>query len=117
MGKARSVLLGLLTAYIITMIGILFLAFGLYRWDFSANMVEIGVLVLYCLSCLIGGMSSGKKAGSRKFFWGLMLGASYFFVLVMFSLIGKNGMISDFGEIFLAGIICLFSGMLGGMLV
>ena len=117
MRKVWSILYGLLVAYIITTIGILFLAFGLYQWNFSEDTVEIGILVLYLLSCLLGGMISGKKAGSRKFFWGFMLGVSYFFVLVMLSLMGEEGIVSGLWEILLPGIICLFSGMLGGMLV
>jgi len=72
---------------------------------------------LYVLSCLFGGMAAGKKAGSRKFFWGLMLGACYFLVLVILSLTGEQGIASGFKEIILPGIICLFSGMLGGILV
>ena len=116
-GKIGCILLGLLMAYVITLIGILLLAFGLYKWNFSVNTVEIGILVLYLVSCLIGGMIAGKKAGSRKFFWGLMLGMSYFLVLVILSLIGEQGIVSGFKEIVLPGIICLFSGMLGGMLV
>ncbi len=116
-GKVGCILLGLLAAYVITLVGILGLAFGLYRWNFSVHVVEIGILVLYLLSCLIGGMIAGKKAGNRKFFWGLLLGSCYFLVLVILSLMGENGIASGVKEIILPGIICLFSGMLGGMLV
>ena len=116
-GKVWCILLGLLMAYVITLLGILVLAFGLYRWNFSVNTVEIGILVLYLVSCLIGGMIAGKKAGSRKFLWGLLLGVSYFAILLILSLADKQGISSGFKEIVLPGIICLFSGMLGGMLV
>ena len=116
-GKIGCILLGLLIAYAITVVGILVLALGLYKWNFSVNTVEIGILILYLLSCLVGGMIAGKKAGNRKFFWGLMLGVSYFLVLVILSLMGEEGIASGFKEIILPGIICLFSGMLGGMLV
>lgn len=116
-GKIGCILVGLLAAYLITLIGILVLAFGLYRWDFSVNVVEIGILVLYLLSCLIGGMIAGKKAGNRKFLWGLLLGISYFVILLVLSVMGEQGIASGFGELVLPGIICLFSGMLGGMLV
>lgn len=116
-GKLWCILLGLFVAYVITGIGILFFAWGLFRWDFSASTVEIGIIVLYVLSCLLGGMVVGKKVGSRKFFWGLMLGVCYFLVLVVLSITGERGIVSGVKEIILPGFICLFSGMLGGILV
>ena len=116
-GKMGCILLGMLIAYTITLLGILILALGLYKWNFSVNTIDIGILVLYLISCLVGGMVAGKKVGNRKFFWGLMLGVAYFIVLVMLSLFGEGGISSEVKEIMLPGIICLFSGMLGGMLV
>ena len=116
-GKIGGILIGLLVAYVITLLGILVLAFGLFQWKMSANTAEIGVIVLYFLSCLLGGMVTGKKAESRKFLWGLLLGICYFVILVILSLTGEQGITSGFKEIVLPGIICLFSGMLGGMLV
>ncbi len=116
-GAAGGILLGIVASYFITLIGIMILAFGLYRWNFSVNAVEIGILVLYLVSCLLGGMIAGKKAGSRKFLWGLLLGVCYFLILLILSVTGEQGISSGFKELVLPGIICLFSGMLGGMLV
>ncbi len=115
--KLGCVLLGLFVSYVVTVIGILFLAWGLFQWEFSSGTVEIGIIVLYVLSCLFGGMIAGKKVGNKKFFWGLMLGVCYFLVLVVLSLTGEQGIASGFKEIILPGFICLFSGMLGGILV
>ena len=116
-GKFRGILFGVLAAYIVTLLGVLILAYGLFQWDFSASTIEIGILVLYSLSCLIGGMISGKKAASRKFLWGMLMGLVYFFIVLFVSWIGETEISIGFMDVFLPGIICLFSGMLGGMLV
>ncbi len=116
-GKTAAVLMGLFAAYLITLLGILLLAFALYQWGMSVEMAEISVLVLYCLSCLIGGMICGKKAENRKFLWGLLLGVCYFLVLLLISVTSVQGISTRMQEIILPGCICVFSGMLGGMLV
>lgn len=116
MGKVWGILIGLLTAYVITLIGLLLLALGLYQWRISGNVVEIGILVLYFLSCLVGGMITGKKAENRKFLWGFFLGLGYFCVLLILSLTGGQPIALGAKEMILPGIICLLSGMLGGML-
>lgn len=115
--KIMSVLMGLIAAGIVTLLGILILAFCLYQWKISVNAAQIGSIVLYFLSCFAGGMVAGKKAQSRKFLWGLLLGGCYFVILIVLSLTGGEGMAAGGREIVFPGMICLFSGMLGGMLV
>lgn len=115
--KIMSVMMGLLSACVVTLLGILILAFCLYQWKISVDAARIGSIVLYFLSCLVGGMVAGKKAQSRKFLWGLLLGGCYFVILIFFSLTGGEKMVSEGKNVLLPGVICLFSGMLGGMLV
>lgn len=115
--KLLSILKGLTIAYLITLLGILGLAFGLYKWNLSASTVEIGIIVIYVISCLMGGIVTGRKAEQKRFFWGLLVGAVYFLILLLMSASGGQQIASGGKRIFLAAVVCLGAGMLGGMLV
>lgn len=109
-----SYLIFLLMSYILTGLMLLLLAFLLYRFQISSNALEIGIIVTYVLSTFLGGFLAGKKAKTRKFLWGLLMGAGYYLILAVFSLLSGTG---QPGASFLTCmIICCGGGMLGGML-
>lgn len=106
----------LLASYFITGILLLLLSMLLYKFRISQNMVNIGIVVIYCLSTFITGFLAGKSQGQKKFIWGLLLGAAYFILLCLISL-AVNGSIEDLSGNFLTSmLLCVGSGMLGGML-
>lgn len=117
-GRVSALLLGkcLLAAYIVTGGLLMLLAFLLYRMDLSEKMVSVGIVAVYAVSAFLAGFLTGKKIGSRKFLWGLLMGTAYFAVLAVVSLCVNHrtqGMASDF---FTTYMICAGSGMIGGML-
>lgn len=110
-----AVIRSLIAAYIITGILLLFAALLICKLEPEQSLVSAGVLVIYVLSCFLGGLLAGKGAGSRKFLWGLVTGSLYFLLLLAASWFG-GGIDSGAGEIITTVLLCLGGGMLGGML-
>jgi len=114
--KVMGMMGGLLISYIITGIGLLLLALGMFYLGLSKEIVSIVIILIYILSTFLGGFLLGKRMKVKRFFWGLGLGLLYFVVLTLLSL-GMNHSIQDMGNHFLTTLfLCGGSGMLGGML-
>jgi len=77
----------ILCSYIFTAAMLLLLAFLLYKMNLSEKMVSLGIIAIYVISTFLGGYVAGKKLQSRKFIWGLLVGAAYFLVLAAVSLL------------------------------
>ena len=106
-------LIFLLLSYVLTGILLLLLAFLLYRFQLSGKTVAAGVIVIYIVSTFFGGFLAGKKAKSRKYLWGLLMGVGYFVILAALSFLtnsasGGVGFVTSF-------LLCAGGGMLGGM--
>ena len=106
----------LLFSYILTGILLAVLAFLLYRLRLGEQAVAIAIIVIYVAATLFGGFVAGKRLKSRKFLWGLLVGAAYFVVLTLISLAAGKGAI-QLGNTFVTTLVlCAGGGMLGGML-
>ena len=106
----------LLFSYVLTAGLLLLLALLLYRFSLQEKIVNIGIIVIYIAVTFLAGLLAGKRAGSRKFLWGLCMGTLYFAVLALVSL-AVNRSIADVATNFVAVFcLCAGSGMLGGML-
>lgn len=104
----------LLLSYVLTGIMLLVLTFLLYRFQLSGKAVSAGVIVIYIASTFLGGFLAGKKAKTRKFIFGLMMGIGYFAVLAVLTFLTGCG---GSGTGFLTSLmLCAGGGMLGGML-
>ena len=84
--KILWVLKGLLVSYVVTGVLLLLLAMALYRLELNEKSVSAAVIVIYVLSTLVGGIVIGKLAKVRRFLWGLLLGGSYFTLLMLITL-------------------------------
>lgn len=106
----------LLFSYMLTAGLLLLLALLLYRFGLQEKVVNIGIIAIYIAVTFFAGLLVGKRAGNRKFLWGLLMGTMYFAVLALVSL-AVNRSISDVASNFVT-VFCLCggSGMLGGML-
>lgn len=106
----------LLAAYLITGILLVAVAGLLYKFSLGENVVDIAIIVVYCVSSLLAGLFFSKGAASRRFLWGLAAGAMYFLVIcaVTFAVEGQIHLMSNSSVTTL--FICTGSGMLGGML-
>ncbi len=109
-------LMFLLVAYVITTVGLMVLAFLLYKFPMTDSAVSIGIIIVYVVSTFLASFICGKKCKSRKFIWGLGIGIAYFVILLLLSLIMNEEVVSLGSNAATALFICAGSGMLGGML-
>lgn len=106
----------LLLSYLLTA-GLLFLlALMLYRFGLTEQIVSICIIAIYILVTFLAGFLAGKREGSRKFLWGLLLGGLYFVILLAVSLVINHGFGGMSGSLLTVLLLCCGSGMLGGML-
>ena len=106
----------LLLSYLLTTGLLLLLALLLYRFELTEKVVSVCIIGIYILVTFLAGFLAGKREGSRKFLWGLLLGGLYFLILIVISLPVNRGMGEVGGNFFTVLILCCGSGMLGGML-
>lgn len=105
----------LVASYVITGIMLVMIAGGLYKFSLSENIIDIAIILAYCISSMAAGFLFAKGAGGRRFVWGALAGMMYFLVICAISVlvvkdfeIVSNSCITTLG-------ICLISGMIGGM--
>lgn len=113
--KPLQMMKALLLSYVITGILLLGLAFLLYKLGWGESQVNLGILVIYILSCLAGGFYMGKKVKSRRFLWGTGMGAGYALLLTAITYLTEH-QTGDMKETLLMFVLCIMGGALGGML-
>ncbi len=106
----------LLLSYLITIGGLLLLALLLYKISLSESAVNIGIIVIYILSTFLTSFICGRKMKKKKFLWGFLLGASYFLVLLVISLITNQSNVILGTNVLTSFMICAGAGTLGGMM-
>ena len=114
-GTLLSVLKILLVMYIITGALLLLLTVLLSKLQLSEGTVSIGIVVIYVISGFLGGLLAGKKMKNRKFIWGMVMGACYFLVIVIGSILFHRGLDMEASRFVTTLILCIASGMVGGM--
>lgn len=114
--KVIDLLKVLLVTYIITGIMLVLLAAGLYKMQFSKSQINIGIMVIYAFSAIVGGYIIGRKKKSRRLVWGVLLGVLYFLVLSLVSFAINRGLYGDVNAALKAAIICIAGGAVGGMI-
>ena len=115
-GKIGWLLKSLLAAYALTGVLLLVLAMILYKLNVGENVVSAGIIGIYVTSTFFGGLIIGKLAKVRRFFWGLILGVSYFLLLLLITLgvyRSLDGAAAGFVSTFF---LCAGGGMFGGMI-
>lgn len=106
----------LLFSYILTALLLAVLSFALYKLGLDEKTVSIAIIAIYVAGTFFGGFVTGKRMGSRKFLWGLLMGTLYFLVLAVVSLCVGKGSIELGSSFFTTLMLCAGGGMLGGML-
>ena len=104
-----KVLSTLLIMYILTGVALFVLAFLLYKMELTENIVTIGITAIYVVSGLLGGIIIGKRMKTRRFLWGIIMGAAYFLVLLIGSALLNRGLTSDMLHIGLTLVMCMVS--------
>lgn len=114
--SAMPVLVDLVAMYVITGLLLVFLATLLGRIELSDAAVSIGIIATYIVSCFTGGFLIGKKKKRKKYLWGLCVGAFYFAVLLLGNLVVNRGLDGQLVQMLTTAVLCILSGMAGGML-
>ena len=106
----------LLLMYTVTAILLFLLAVLVQRFNWESNLISIGISVVYIVSCFIGGFFAGKIQKTKKFIWGILMGLAYIIIMLVITLVVKHGFHSTVSAFVTNLLLCLGSGMLGGML-
>ena len=114
--KPMLMIKALLLAYTATGILLLILAFLLCKMGLGESQINIGIMVTYIVSCLLGGFYMGKKIKVRRFVWGMGVGTGYAFLLMAVTFLTEHQISGDFKEMLMMFCLCFFGGTLGGML-
>ena len=110
------ILKSLLCAYVVTGILLLLLAVFAYKLNLEEKQVTIAVMAIYLVSTFVGGFMIGKWNRVRKFWWGMLVGAGYFILLLLVSLAIYHSLKNGGVNVVTAMFLCLGGGLLGGML-
>lgn len=114
--NAMPILMDLVAMYVITGILLVILAALIGRVDMTDAAVSIGIIVTYIVSCFAGGFLIGKKKKRKKYLWGLCVGLLYFLVLFLGNLAVNRGIDGRIVHMATTAVLCVLSGMAGGML-
>lgn len=109
-----DLLKALMFSYLVTVLLLLGLSFGLYRFDLDEKTVKTGIFLTYIAATFAGGFVIGKMKKHRKYLWGFATGVLYFIVLLAISAAIYHSVQGGM-EMILAWILCAAGGMLGGM--
>ena len=114
--KILWVLKALLLSYVVTGALLLLLALLLYRLQLDEQAVSAGIVAVYIVATLIGGLAAGKMAKSRAVLVGGVTGALYFVLLILITL-GVYRTLDGSGiHMVTTFVLCAGGGMIGGMI-
>ncbi len=88
----------------------------IWKFDGGEKILSGGIILIYILVNVIGGFLAGKRMGKQKFFWGLLVGALFWGILLLAGVLFAGTVLKGNTRLFAGLMICAVSGMLGGML-
>lgn len=105
---------GLVLSAVITFVAVMVLALLILKTDISEKALQIAVVAVYVVACFIAGFHNGRKLKHRRFMWGILGGLLYFVILLILTM--AQGGVQFHAGLLTTALICLGSGMFGGML-
>ena len=114
--SAKSIGKILLVMYGVTAMLLFLLAVLVQQFNWQGSGISVGICIIYVISCFIGGFFAGKVQRSKKFIWGILMGLAYIIVMLVITMAAKHGFHSTLSAFIINLLLCLGSGMLGGML-
>ena len=115
-GKEVKMVQSITVSYLLTAVMLLLLSFIMYKCKVSMSGANSGILASYVLSCLIGGFIFSGCLAQKKYLGGALLGVVYFAVVYLVSAVWNQSIAAQMPGMLTAFLICVFSGMLGGMI-
>lgn len=111
-----NLLMDLLGAYILTAIFLLVLAFLLYKFQLSPNVIRAGIIFTYMITCFLAGNLAGRQLKQKRYLWGFLMGVAYYLILLVLTIVVNQSFGAVTDSLFTTLILCAGGGMLGGML-
>ncbi len=108
--------IALIVGFSITAAGVVILAVCLLLCSISEEMVDVGILIIYIISCFGAGMIIGRKRKTRRFLWGMLIGVVYYSVLYLTSFLLVGPSHSVMNDVVTTLMICCGGATIGGML-
>ena len=105
----------LFVMYLITMLLLLLLALELFQFEPEEMVIKAWLIAVFVISGFLGGFLIGKRAKSKKFLWGCLIGALYFILLFAVSLLLYKGLSGDITHLVTTLVLCTASATVGGM--
>ena len=105
---------GLLMSAAITFFAVMILALLILKTGISEKILHIAVVVVYVVSCFAAGFYNGRRVKHKRFVWGIIGGLLYFIILLIMTM--AQGGVQYRASVLTTALICLGSGMFGGML-
>lgn len=106
----------LLIAFLGSVLLLALVAMLLFKLQISAGVVSVMMIAVYIAMPLLAGFLMGRKMGEKKFLYGAMMGAIYFLILCIFSMVYQKTGIAVSQNLFTTAALCIGGGTLGGML-
>lgn len=114
--KVVKMVKSVFVAYILTAVVLLILSFIMYKCKVSMAGANGGILFTYVISCLVGGFIFSGSLDGKRYLGGGAMGIVYFIVAYCVSAVWNQSLASQMPGMLTAFLICVFSGMLGGMI-
>ena len=116
LGRTTALFMSLVIAWLITVFLLLVLAFVVLKKGTYGTVVSVFITAIYVLAPFIGGFYMGRKAGQKKFMWGLLVATLYFVVYLIVGFILGNAVEKEVMDYIKEFLLMAAGGMLGGML-
>ncbi len=115
-GKTVQMLKSIMISYVLTALLLLALSWILWKMKISIATAGMGILVVYILSCLIGGFVYSGAQEEKKYLGGGLHGFVYFVIVYGISAWWNHSLVVSMPGMLTSLLICVFAGMLGGMI-
>ena len=102
----------LLVSYVLTLLLLCLLALLLYKLHLTEGIVTIAISAIY----FTAGFLAGKRMEKQKFLWGAFVGAAYFVILAVVSVLIRTPETALGNSFWTTMVLCVAGGTLGGML-
>lgn len=112
----QGIAAGVLMSTAVTIILIFMMALVMLVTDMGSTGIKAGVLFIYIAASFSGGWTAGRKIGFKKFLWGLLAGFLYYLLISVIAALSGGIDEHGFRIQIVPVLMCLGSGMLGGML-
>lgn len=115
-GKIAQMIKSVVISYVLTAVILLVFSFILYRCKISVSGANGGILLTYVLSCFAGGFIFSGSFAEKRYVGGGLFGVVYFLIVYCVSALWNHSIVIQMPGMLTAFLICVFAGMLGGML-